>query len=440
MENAFLPGTADQQHPMIERDNTFVWRPFTQAKTARAPIPIVRGEGAFLFGTDGRRYFDATSSWWVTLHGHAHPVIAERISRQAYQLEQALFADFSHAPAVDLAERLVGLLQLERGRVFYSDNGSTAVETALKIALQYWYNRFPATPKTKIISFRNAYHGDTFGAMSGSGPSPFNRPFWPFMFDIEQIHPPYKDKEELSYLQMKEILSKGNAACFIFEPIVQGVTGMHRHSAEGLAALIDLCRQHEVITIADEVMTGFGRTGPLFACDALPYRPDITCLAKGLTGGFLPMGATVCKEAIYEGFLSDNLQHALLHGHSYCGNPLGCAAALASLDLLEDPFCSLQRQNIQQQHQMFVNEHRHSPRLARCDVIGTILVLEYKTRPEEKNGYFSLQRDRLAEIFLHHNILMRPFGNVLILMPPYCTQSPDLHHVYETIKKTLEND
>lgn len=425
---------------LINKDRTFVWHPFTQAKTAPTIIPIASGKGSYLFGYDGTRYLDVISSWLVTLHGHAHPVIAARIAQQASQLEQVIFTDFTHAGAVTLAERLVNLLKLEKGRVFYSDNGSTAVETALKIALQFWNNHSPTHPKTKIVCFQNAYHGDTFGAMSVSGKTAFNTPFLPFLFEVQTIIPPYFGQEDLSYRQLQEHVIKGDVACFIFEPIIQGISGiMQVHSAEGLNNLIKLCHQHEVITIADEVMTGFGRTGPIFAADRLSFRPDITCLSKGLTGGFLPLGATVCREEIYEGFLSDSRQHALLHGHSYCGNPLACAAALASIDLLVNISCEAQRKNIEHHHQHFAIQYKNHPSLTRCDVVGTILALEYKNETnDKKQNYFSSKRDKLMKFFINRNILVRPFGNLLYLMPPYSTTSEDLIYVYECIKETLE--
>lgn len=437
MEISSLPSLSPLSASILEKDELFVWHPFTQAQTAPHPIPISHGKGAYLFGFDGTAYFDAMSSWWVTLHGHSHPAIASRIASQAHCLEHVMFTNFTHAPAVELAERLVHLLNKKNGRVFYSDNGSTAVETALKIALQYHYNQSSSHPKKKIISFLNGYHGDTFGAMASSGITPFNRPFWPFLFEIHQITPPFPGQEDLSLHQLKSLLQQGDTACFLFEPLIQGVTGMHIHSAKGLNALIDLCHQHGVITIADEVLTGFGRTGPLFACDYLATQPHITCLAKCLTGGFLPLGATVCHGDIFDGFLSESREKALLHGHSFCGNPIACAAALANLDLLEHPSCILQRQSIELLHKNFLNSIANHPKLSRAHVIGTILTLEYRSSTGQ--NYFSSLRDSLMNFFLQHNIIVRPMGNVLIIMPPYCSNANDLIPVYECIKSTLEN-
>lgn len=442
METIFLDKKSclDEVEIIAEKDRLFAWHPFTQAMTAHSPIPISKGKGAYLFDYDGKQYFDAISSWWVTIHGHAHPYIAKKISQQAHQLEQVIFADFTHSPAAHLAQRLVNLLHHTHGKVFFSDNGSTAVETALKIAIQYHFNKSPWIPKTKIVSFRKGYHGDTFGAMSSSGITPFNRPFWPLLFEIKQIDPPAIGQEMQSQHQLESLLKQGDIACFIFEPIIQGVGGMHTHSPEGLDALLEICHQYGVITIADEVMTGFGRTGPLFACDRIAQRPDITCLSKGLTGGFLPLGATVCKEEIYEGFLSDKLEKALLHGHSYCGNPIACAAALANLDLLEEDTCTRQRQNIEQQHRTFLESIAEHPRVARCEVVGTILILELRDTEEHHRGYFTSKRDKIIDFFLHNGIVLRPFGNVLHLMPPYCSSIADLHHTYNCINILLESN
>lgn len=421
---------------LVKRDAHCVWHPYTQALTSKSPIPIEKGKNEFLIGYDGTAYFDAISSWCVNIHGHCHPYIANKIAQQAHALEHLIFAGFTHSGAVELAERLLKLVNIPKGRVFFSDNGSTAVETALKIALQYWHNK--DEKRTKIICFENAYHGDTFGAMSLAGKGSFNLPFQPFLFTIKTIPAPRLGKEECSLKQLHALLKNSDAACFIFEPILQAVGGMIVHSAEGLEAQIKLCHEYGVITIADEVLTGFGRTGPAFACDRLNAKPDIFCLSKGLTGGFLPLGATVCKEHLYQAFLSEQRIKALLHGHSYCGNPLACAAALANLDLFDLEECSKQRQRIQHSHQRFCTQWSGHPSLKRCEVLGTILILEYQDG--QNSSYFSKIRDYLVDIFLHHNIIVRPFGNVLYLMPPYCTAQSSLDHAYECITLTLEEN
>lgn len=413
---------------LIEWDRSHVWHPFTQAAAGRDPIPIVKAKGCHLYAADGSRYLDGISSWWVNLHGHAHPYIAEKIKIQAETLEHVIFADFTHPPAIDLAARLISLLPGNMGKIFYSDNGSTAVEAALKIAFQYWHNKSPSTTKTKVICFKGSYHGDTFGAMSASGKNNFNRPFWSHLFDVEMIDPPLNGLEKQSLKQLKSILRKEQSACFIFEPLILGVGGMKIYPAAGLDSLLQACWEHDVLTIADEVMTGFGRTDTLFACDQLKNKPDMICLSKGLTGGFLPLGVTACREHIYEAFLSNEVSQAFLHGHSYTANPIACSSALASLDLLLDDSCAAQREAIAASHSRFVSTWRWHPRLKRCESIGTILAIEYQTG--EADSYFNSIGERLYSYFLQNRILLRPLGNVLYVLPPYCITMDELQLIY----------
>lgn len=413
-----------------------VWHPYTQMQTAQPPIPIERAQGSYLHAVDGRRFLDAISSWWVNLHGHAHPYIVERICAQAAELEHVIFAGFTHRPAVELASRLLALLPGQMSKLFYSDNGSTAVEVALKMAFQYFNNQHADTPKTQLICFKQSYHGDTFGTMSAAGKNAFNRPFWSYLFDVQQIDPPIDGHEEAALQQLEIALKQQKTACFIFEPLVLGSGGMLMYSAKALDAMISLCRQYGVLTIADEVMTGFGRTGTLFACQQLNEPVDMICLSKGLTGGFLPLGATACREHIFQAFLGDNLQKALLHGHSYTGNPLACSSALASLDLLLQANCYQQREMIGRCHLAFCAEWRGHPKLRRCETLGTILALEYKV--ENTSSYFQPLRDALYAYFLERGILLRPLGNVLYLMPPYCIEERELKEIYRHIISTLE--
>jgi adenosylmethionine-8-amino-7-oxononanoate aminotransferase len=429
--------TLTTPHSLTEKDRAYVWHPFTQAKTAFPPIPIVRGKGIYLYSEEGKPYLDGISSWWVNLHGHAHPYIVEKIKSQLDQLEHVLFADFNHPPALDLAARLIPLLPGNMSKIFYSDNGSTAVETALKMVVQYWYNKNPNTHRTKIICFKNSYHGDTFGAMSAAGRSAFNKPFWKHLFDVEAIEPPLRGREQESLTQLKHLLNQGNVAGFIFEPLVLAVGGMTLYPAEGLDRLLQCCKDYDVLTIADEVMTGFGRTGSLFACEQLQESPDLICLAKGLTGGFLPLAATACNERVFNAFLSDRLDQAFIHGHSYTANPLACVSALASLDLLLENTCSQQRERIATCHQTFCHSWSSHPKLKRCESLGTLLVLEYRT---EKASYFEMTCRKFYRFFLDQGILLRPLGNVLYVLAPYCIQNEELERIYEHIIFTLEKD
>lgn len=418
---------------LLEMDRQCIWHPFTQMQTAPEPIPIVRANGPYLYAEDGSRYLDAISSWFTNLHGHTHPYIIQKIKEQAEQLEHVMFAGFTHAPAVQLASRLLSLLPGDMSKIFYSDNGSTAVESALKMALQYYFNKGIA--KTKVICFKRSYFGDTFGAMSAAGKNEFNKPFWNHLFQVETIDPPTLGQEEASLSQLNAVLSEGEVACFIYEPLIIGVGGMIIYSLPGLNKLLQRCKEGNVISIADEVMTGFGRTGTLFASEQLHLMPDIICLSKGITGGFLPLGATACREDIYRAFLSDQLHHALLHGHTYTANPLACSSALASLDLLLENSCVAQREMIAECHREFCRSWSTHPRLKRCESLGTILVLEYRS---DDNCYFDPIGRKLYRFFISQGILLRPFGNVLYMMPPYCIQKEQLDYMYEKIVSTLE--
>jgi adenosylmethionine-8-amino-7-oxononanoate aminotransferase len=318
------------------RDSEVIWHPYTQHKNLDLPIPIVKGEGSLLFDDAGNSYIDAISSWWVNIHGHANPYIAEKIYSQALVLEQVIFTNFTHEPAVRLAERLISILPGNQAKIFYSDNGSTAVEVALKMAIQYWVNK-GITGRNTILAFEHAYHGDTFGAMSVSSRGVFTSAFKDFLFDVVFIETPNADNLE----KIKSLIEpkKEKIAAFIYEPLLQAAGGMNMYDAKDMDRLLNYVRSQEIICIADEVLTGFGRTGPFFASGLLSNFPDIICLSKGLTGGFLALGATACRQFIFDAFLSDDRTKTFFHGHSYTANPLACAAGLASLDLLEEKTC-----------------------------------------------------------------------------------------------------
>lgn len=412
-----------------------IWYPYTQALTSEEPITIEKAKDALLYTNTGETIIDAISSWWVTLHGHRNPLICEAVKAQLDTMEHVILADFTHKPAKQLAKKLLKTLPEGFSKVFYSDNGSTAVETALKAAFQYWHNDYSSTKRKKVLAFCQAYHGDTFGAMSVSERGRFTTPFLHALFDVTYINPPMPGKEDDTMREVTPLLQKGDVACFIFEPIIQGVAGMKKHSAEGLDQLIALCRKYEVLTIADEVMTGFGRLGPAFATTSFTNTPDMICLSKGITGGFLPLGATVFTEKIYEKFLSKERSKAFLHGHSYCGNPLACAAGIASLDQFNTEECTQQRKNIEEQHNAFLQKWKTHPKIADAHVTGTILAITYATR--EKNGYYNSIRDQLCAHFRAHNVLLRPLGNTIYVLPPYCITNEQLSQVYHAIEQTL---
>lgn len=419
---------------LVERDARYIWHPYTQMKTAAPPLPVVRGEGARLITEDGKSYIDAVSSWWVNLHGHAHPYIAQRIAEQAQTLEHVIFAGFTHPPAVELAERLLDILPENQGKIFYSDNGSTAVEIAVKMAIQYFFNQ--GIERKKVIAFDNAFHGETFGAMSVSGDLSFNTAFHDYLFQVERIPPPLPGTEAESLQALQTALADGNACAFIFEPLIMGAGGMLMYMPAALDDLIELCHEHGVLCIADEVMTGFGRTGKTFASDHLQHKPDLLCLSKGLTGGTLPLAVTTCTQAIFDAFLSDDKYKTFFHGHSYTGNPLGCAAALASLDLLLSNTCQADIQRIINRHQAFKAHIEQHPAVREVRQTGTVMAVEFDST--EATSYFNNLRDTLYNFFLGEGVLLRPLGNLIYILPPYCISDAELERIYGVIEQALD--
>ncbi|MBS1640080.1 MAG: adenosylmethionine--8-amino-7-oxononanoate transaminase, partial [Bacteroidetes bacterium] len=323
---------------LIERDKKVIWHPFTQQKNMLPPIPIIKGKNSILFDENENKYIDAISSWWVTLHGHSNTYIAEKLYQQALQLEQVIFAGFTHEPAIALAEKLLAILPGDFSKIFYSDNGSTSTEVALKMAIQYWWNKHSlSTTRNKILAFKNSYHGDTFGAMSVSDRSVFTLAFHNLLFEVIFIDTPTKNNIEEIQLTIQQHANE--IAAFIYEPLVQGAGGIKMYDAELLNNILSTVKEHNIICIADEVMTGFGRTGKLFASEYIKIKPDIICLSKGLTGGTMALGVTACTTDIYNAYVTDNKLKTFFHGHSFTANPLACTAALASLDLLLNEEC-----------------------------------------------------------------------------------------------------
>lgn len=417
---------------LIERDLKTIWHPYTQMKTASAPIPIIKGEGLYLIDEQGNKYMDVVASWWVNIHGHSHPYIAQKVAQQLHTLEHVIFAGFTHPSAVELAERLLAIIPENQQKIFYSDNGSTAVEVALKMAFQYWHNS--GISKKKVLAFNNSYHGDTFGAMSVSARSAFTNAFESLLFDVEYIDLP--TKENLSDIKSHISNLNGQISSFIFEPLVQGAGGMIMYEAEPLDELIRFCKEQEILVIADEVMTGFGRTGKMFASNYLTEQPDMMCFSKGLTGGTMPLGITSCTQAIYDRFLSDDKLKTLFHGHSFTANPVACAASLASMDLLLQNQTIEQIEMISMKHEAFKNKFKGHPKLVDIRQRGTILAMEWNYG--NSTSYFNEVRDKLYNFFLENKIIMRPMGNVLYLLPPYCITSNELDFVYSKIEEALE--
>ncbi len=422
-------------------DQRHVWHPFTQAGTSPSPVPIRSASGAVLLAEDGRTYLDMISSWWVNLHGHAHPAIASAVADQVHQLEHVIFADFTHAPAVNLAQQLAEVLPENLDRVFFSDDGSTAVEVALKIARQYAVNR--NQPERKhFIAFKGGYHGETVGSMSVGASSGFFDHFKNMLFPVHWLPYPatwdgdeeVEAKEIQSLAALDDWLDANGAqtAALIVEPLVQGSSGMRMCRPAFLHAVAERLKAFGVLLIFDEVMTGFGRTGDLFACLKAKVTPDLICLSKGLTGGFMPLSATVCRENIYEAFIADTFDKALAHGHSFTANPLGCRASLASLSLLLE-------QSMPEKWAKIEAVHRERlaalpDRAAHKRVMGTIAAIDVRGGGA---GYTAELGPKLKAFFMERGLLIRPLGNVVYLLPPYCVTEKQLHQAYDAIAEAM---
>ena len=423
-----------------------IWHPFTNSALDPSPIEIERAEGVWLYAQDGRKIIDAVSSWWVNLHGHANPRIATAIADQARKMEHVILAGFTHEPAEELAVRLRKWVAPELTHLFFSDDGSTAVEVALKLAVQHFSNS-GSPEKCEIVALEHGYHGDTAGAMSVSDDSPFTDPFRAMRYPVHRVHSAYcyrcpvglqRETCHIECVGKLETLLDGRAdriAAVIVEPLLQAAGGMIVHPREFLQKVRAVCTKHEVLLIADEVLTGFGRTGKMFACDLAGVSPDLMCLSKGITGGFLPMGATLCSERVAAAFQSANRMHTFYHGHSYTGNALACAAANASLQVFDDEpvFDCIGR--IAAIHAERLEQLRKYAAVGDTRQIGTVGAIELRT---DDAGYLSAMRPKLYRFFLERGVLLRPLGNVVYVLPPYVISVDELHRVWDVITEAIE--
>jgi adenosylmethionine-8-amino-7-oxononanoate aminotransferase len=415
---------------LLEKDRNYIWHPFTPLEVEEDPIVIESAQGVYLYTADGKKIIDAVSSWWVNLHGHSNPVIANAISEQARKLEHVIFAGFTHEPAITLAENLLSVLPKNQSKIFFSDDGSTAVEVGLKMAMQYWHNKGIQT-KTKIIALEGAYHGDTFGAMSVGARDVFNLAFNRYLFNVDFIDFPNNQNEEKILSDFRKLVSREDVAAFIFEPLVQGAAGMRMYSPKILDQLIAIANEYEVICIADEVFTGFGRTARFFACDYLKNAPDIFALSKGITGGSLPLGATSCSSKIASAFQSSESSRTLYHGHSYTANPIACAAANASFKLLISPSCKSSIEAINKSLENFKVQLSGFSVIKDVRVCGTILAIELMTN--DTSSYYNPIRKKIYSHFLSKGILVRPLGNVMYIVPPYIISMGELQSIQSEI-------
>jgi adenosylmethionine---8-amino-7-oxononanoate aminotransferase len=429
-----------------ERDRAHVWHPYTQMLTQPPLLPIVRGEGVYLYTEDGRKILDGISSWWVNIHGHSHPKLNAALAAQAREIEHVIFAGCTHRPAVELAERLVQVMPPGLNRVFYSDNGSTAVEAAIKMAVQYWRNR-GEPQRSGIIALHHAYHGDTVGAMSASEDSIFTRAFTPLLFPVARAHAPYCYrcplglKREMCGIDCLGDLERRleehgeRTAAVLIEPMLQGAGGMIVWPTEFLGGVRRLCDRYGVLLIADEVLTGFGRTGRMFACEHAQVTPDILCLSKALTAGYLPLGVTAATDAIYEAFLSMDRGQAFFHGHSYTANPLACAVAIASLELFRDNDVMGRVRRLEQQLRARLESLRSLSCVGDVRVIGGVGAVELAG----DSGYLADIGTRLGATFLERDLLLRPLGNIVYFMPPYAITEAEAEWALQQISDVLDS-
>lgn len=406
-----------------------VWHPFTQhALQPNAPV-VVRANGAYLETRDGRRIFDAISSWWVITHGHCHPRIVAAIARQAEQLDQVIFAGYTHEPAERLARGLVATAPVGLDHVFFSDSGSTSVEVALKMALGYWRNRGEA--RTRILALEHGYHGDTIGGMSVGARGVFNAPYEPLLFDVGRVPFPSVGGEQACLDAIDRECRRAAVAALIVEPLLLGAGGMRVYAPEALAEMKRLCATHGVLLIADEVLTGFGRTGTLFACEQAGVTPDILCLAKGITGGALPLAATLCRADIFDAHYSQDRARAFFHSSSYTANPIACAAALENLKIWEDEPVRARVAALGALQEKGLARLAGDPRFKKPRRLGTIAAIDVAV---ESTGYLAEVGPRLYDYFQSRDLLLRPLGDVIYLMPPYCATADDLDRAYAAIE------
>ncbi|MCP9629415.1 adenosylmethionine--8-amino-7-oxononanoate transaminase [Rhodopseudomonas palustris] len=410
-----------------------VWHPFTQHAVQPEAIPIARGEGAWLETPDGRRIFDAISSWWVITHGHRHPHIVQAIKAQADKLDQVIFAGFTHEPAEQLARRLIEITPPQLKYVFFSDSGSTSVEVALKMALGYWRHR--GENRTRILALQGAYHGDTIGGMSVGERGVFNAPYDPLLFAVDRIPFPEPGREQMTLDALDSACAAGGVAAMIVEPLILGAGGMLIYPPAVLAEMKRVCEQHDVLLIADEVMTGWGRTGTRFACEQAGIAPDIACYSKGLTGGSLPLAVTLCRGDIFDAHYSPDRTRTFFHSSSYTANPIACAAALANLEVWDSEPVIQRIGALMAMQANKLDRFRTDARFANLRQLGTIAALDVVAGDA---GYMANIGPMLYEAFRARNLLVRPLGNTIYLMPPYCSTEADLDLVYDAIDEIVD--
>ena len=423
-----MPETKNLQ----ERDSKHIWHPLTQHKLHPYAKPIVKAKGVFLYDENGKEYIDAVSSWYTAMYGHCNDFIIDRAHKQMQQLDQIIFSGFTHQPAVELSEKLMAILPENQSKLMFNDNGSTATEIGIKMALQYHHNK--GNKRKTMLAFENGFHGDTLGAMSVSGLSVYNGPFEEFFIDVKRIPLPNGENEDEILKQIEEYHAGSPLAGFIYEPLVQGAAGMKMYKAEHLEPVLQKCKDLEIITIADEVMTGFGKTGSFFASDFIDVKPDVICLSKALTAGLVPMGITTCTKAIFDAFYDDDIGKGLFHAHTYSANPIACATAIAGIELLQSEEIQQSVKNIEAWHRDFASQIKDHPKVRSTRQQGVIFALELDIAMER---YGDL-RYKIFDFCMKEGVFLRPLGETIYILAPYITSQKQMQKIYSVIKKVLE--
>ena len=418
---------------LSERDQKHLWHPLTQHKLHPKMLGIVKAKGAVLYDEQCKEYIDGISSWYTCMYGHCNDAIIAKVYQQMQQLDQVVFSGFTHEPAIALSEALITLLPSNQEKLFFSDNGSTSTEIGIKMALQYHHNK--GQKRAVLLAFDDGFHGDTFGAMSVSSLSVYNGPFEDYFIDVKRIPVPTDDNIGNLLQELENTLNLDAIAGFIYEPLVQGAAAMKMHKAEHLEKILKVIKSHNVLAIADEVMTGFGKTGKHFASDYMEVKPDIICMSKALTAGMLPMAVTSCTQEVYDAFYSDDIAKGLFHGHTYTANPLACAAALAGIELLTSDVIQKNIGKIIQWHQGFDAEIKDHPKIAATRQTGIIYALDLNITMERYGNV----RDKLFKHFMDSGVFLRPLGNTIYILAPYITTREQMQKIYNSIKEVLNS-
>ena len=422
---------------LLASDKSAIWHPLTQHQLYPNPMLVTKALGVWIYAQqdenqEPKKYIDAISSWYTVMYGHCNPYITQRVSAQLQSLDQVIFSGFTHRPAIELSKRLLGILPENQQKVFFSDNGSTANEVAIKMALQFHHNQ-GASHKNTLIAFENGFHGDTFGAMSVSGLSVYNGPFSQQTLCVKRIAVPTASNYKEVLFKLERFLQTDNIAAFIYEPLVQGANAMQMYEASYLEKILQLCKQYNTLTIADEVMTGFGKTGRYFASDYLTTKPDIITLSKALTAGIVPMAVTSCTQDIYDAFLGDTTDTAFFHAHTYTANPVGCIAALSGIEVLTQYETQRAIQEIIAHHKAFDNEIKNHPKIRSTRQLGVIYAMDF----DLEISRYGKERQALFEAFWQRGVYLRPLGNTVYLVPPYVISKEELQQIYTVIRAVL---